>query len=169
MGYKSHTIHCMFYSHHHLCFLAAFKNISQALHYWCSKCRWCIVVMPYSNMVIWWCSWMNPPINGKTYVWLNIDISIPCYQIQLEKLNFMLMKFRLLSTSNVVHNFPQFWRQYAKLSMLYVSVDTPDVEPFIGVSGGLNCRWQRDLEYTELLVGYMELVHPVSSGIYWVG
>ena len=58
-------------------FLAAFKNISQALHYWCSKCRWCIVVMPYSNMVIWWCSWMNPPINGKTYVWLNIDISIP--------------------------------------------------------------------------------------------
>ena len=38
------------------------------------------------------------------------------------------------------------------------------------VSGGLNWWWQRDLEYTELLVDleYTELVHPVSSGIYWV-
>ena len=52
-------------------------NNSQALHFDVVKCRWHIVIWQYSNMVIWWCSWMNPPINGKTYIWVNVNISIP--------------------------------------------------------------------------------------------
>ena len=107
------------------------------------KCHAGITFWQIINL-IWWCSWMNLPINGKTYICLNVDIPIPCYRIQLEKLNFMLMKLCALILI-IVHIFSSV------LKAIRQTIDVIRLKSFsqlysvlckincIGVSGGLNC------------------------------
>ena len=107
---------------------------SQALHFWCSKCRWHIVVLlQYSNMVIWWC-YTHECIPLSKLIWLNMGISIPLLLDSTYKKIWMLFNIFVTYCGMVLHqielNCVKATRQWF---IIWVNWDHID--------GKSKCRW----------------------------